>query len=694
MNEELKSRPLTEADLAPAPVAKKPAATPRPPQRQIQSEAKPQAQSSQPQAGAAKAAQPRTAGRGGQPNQQRNSRPSQGRAQNRPQGQGGQPMFDKPRRSRQATFSTGNFNQSSSGLSDSRLQKSTSPSGVSKIDAGKLKIIPLGGLGEVGKNIMALEYENDIIVMDMGFTFPGEDLPGVDLVLPDPTYLEERKHKVRGHVITHAHEDHVGGIPFILPKIPAPIYASKFTIKFIERKLEEYRLPFKPSLNIVDQDKCEKVQLGVFTVEFVRITHSIPDACLLIVHTPVGKIVNTGDWRFEPDPVDGKPSNMERLHQLGNEDVLMLMCDSTNCEVQGSSPSEQKIVDALDDIFIRNYNKRVIVASFSSQINRIQLTINAAAKAKRKLAVVGRSMLSNLELGIKLGYIKVPPGLIIRSKDINKYPDSQIVIVCTGSQGEEFSALSRMGTGDHREVKIKQSDVVVLSASIIPGNEKSVWGMVDNLFRYGAYVYQTYTSGFDELGVTHATGHAYVDEIKQMISMVKPRYYLPIHGEYHHLVHNAMIGKACGIPEENVFVIENGQTLEVDAKGVKKGPIVQSGTVLIDGNGVGDVQAVVIKDRLTMGNGGVFMAIATVDRKTGKLRNSPDIISRGFIYMKDNEELIQKSRQIVKNIFDSKDPATPANSLAVKTRMREEVASYLYKVTKRNPIVLPVVIEI
>lgn len=687
MNNELTSRPLDESDLGQN-LPKSSTSGQKSPEKPVRSTTSPQQKID---SNSRRSAQAQSA----QPTQNKQAPVGQKPATNssRPSNQKAKPSnFDRPRRARQTTFSNGNFNQGSSNPANAK--PATKLAGVSKIDAGKLKIIPLGGLGEVGKNIMALEYENDIIVMDMGFTFPGEDLPGVDLVVPDATYLEQRKHKVRGIVITHAHEDHVGGIPFILPKIPAPIYGAKFTAKFIERKLEEYRMGFVPQIHTVDPDKCEKVQLGVFTVEFVRITHSIPDACLLVVHTPLGKIVNTGDWRFEPEPIDGRPTNMARLAQLGNEDVLMLMCDSTNCEVPGRSPSEHKIVDTLDDIFIRNYNKRVIVASFSSQINRIQLTINAAAKAKRKLAVVGRSMLSNLELGIKLGYVKVPPGLIIRSKDINRYQDSEVVVLCTGSQGEEFSALTRMGTGEHREIKIKPSDVVVLSASIIPGNEKSVWGMVDNLFRWGAYVYQSYTSGIDELGVTHATGHAYVDEIKEMIDLVKPRYYLPIHGEFHHLVHNAMIGKAVGIPEENVFIIENGDTLVADQTGVKKGSKVQTGAVLVDGNGVGDVQAVVIKDRLSMGNDGVFMAIATVERKTGKLKSSPDIISRGFIYMKDNEELIQKSRQIVKKIIDGKDPAMPASALAIKTRLREELSNYLYKVTKRNPIILPVVIEI
>ncbi len=589
------------------------------------------------------------------------------------------------------TFVHGSFNTNGNGAPKIAA---VDVKGVAKADAGKLKIIPLGGLNQIGKNLMALEYEDDIIIMDMGFTFPGEDQPGIDLIVPDVTYLEQRKHKIRGILITHAHEDHVGGIPFLLPKIPAPIYGAQFTIKYIERKLEEYKLPFKPELHTMDPDRHDKIQLGVFNIEFLRITHSIPDACSLAVRTPVGTILNTGDWRFEENPVDGKPSDKQRLKELGDEGVLMLMCDSTSCEKPGHSPSEQEIVDTLDEILVRNYNKRVVIAAFASQITRLQIVIDAVEKAKRKLVVVGRSMLNNLELAVKLGYVKIPAGLIIKARDMQQYQDGQIVVVSTGSQGETFSSLQRMGSGDHRDVKLKPNDVVVLSASIIPGNEKSVYGMVDNLYRWGAYVYMPSTAQFDGLGTMHTSGHASVDEIKEMIELVRPKYYLPIHGEMHHMFHNAAIAKTSGIADENIFVIENGQTLVADVNGIKEGPKVQAGSVLIDGAGIGDVQEIVLKDRLAMSTDGVFMAIATVDKKTGKLKTSPDIISRGFIYMKDNAELVQKSRQIVQNIFDKRDISTPASSLIIKTRVRDELANYLFKLTKRNPIVLPVVIEV
>ncbi len=648
----------------------------------------------------AEAANPRRnnnqSGRYNKNNNNRQNRGGQGGYNKEPRGvgRGGDNFAQRRKYDRgPAVFSEGSFNEKSQPKAENSATKSV---GMSKIDAGKLKIIPLGGLDKIGKNMMALEYENDIIVMDMGFMFPGPDMPGIDYIIPDTKYLEERKHKIRGHLITHAHEDHVGGIPFILPKLPAPIYAANFTVKFIERKLEEYKLPFKPDLRTINQDTGEKIQLGVFSIEFIRITHSIPDACSIAITTPVGTIINTGDWRFDDDPISGKPANKARLKELGDAGVLMLMCDSTSCEYVGSSPTEHEIVKTLDEIFVRNYNKRVIISSFASQVDRIQVFVNAAEKAKRKLALAGRSLLSNMEIAVKLGYVKVPPGVLIKSSDISKYQDGEVAVLTTGHQGEDNSGLVRMGKGEHKDIKLKASDVVVLSSSIIPGNEKSVWGMVDDIFRWGPYVYQQATKDFDDLGIMHTSGHAYYDEIKEMIELVRPKYYLPIHGEIHHMVHNAEIAKRGGVVKpENIFVIENGQTLEATEDGeVKLGAKVQSGSVLIDGSGIGDVQEIVLKDRLAMASDGIFTVIATVNRKTGKLVTSPDIISRGFIYVKDNEELMTKSRQIVKNIFAKRNPKTPPNSPIVKARMRDELSNLLYKVTKRSPIVLPVVIEV
>jgi len=453
-------------------------------------------------------------------------------------------------------------------------------------------------------------------------------------------------------------------------------------------------MDFKPELHIINQDNHEKIQLGVFNIEFIRITHSIPDACAIAVQTPVGTIVNTGDWRFEENPLDGKMSDKTRLKELGDAGVTLLMCDSTNCENPGRTPTEREIVETIDEILVRNYNRRAIISCFGSQVTRMQIVIDAVTKAHRKLVVVGRSMLSNLELSVKLGYIKVPPGVLIKAQDMKNYQDSEIAVLTTGSQGEEFSALQRMGKGEHRDVKLKEGDIIILSASIIPGNEKSVWGMVDNLYRWGAYVYQNATRGIDDLGIFHISGHANVDEVKEMIDLVRPKYYLPIHGELHHMKHNAKIATDMGYDPKNVFVVENGQTIELTKDSAKLGKKVQVGDVLIDGAGIGDVQEIVLKDRLAMSSDGVFMVVATIDKKTGQLKTSPDIISRGFIYVKDNAEILNNSRKIVKNIFAGKAPGLPANSPVVKARMRDELGNYLFKITKRNPIVLPVVIEV
>lgn len=674
MTDSLSSRPLREEDLGLSGTKK-----PTRPAKAVQNSNQTGGQAGD-QAGSSRRTSAKTNNAARQPNRRQSSNGKPGNGSSRSQRQN---RFSRP------NYMDGNFN------SKSDSTKPASSPRLSKIDAGKLKIIPLGGLGQIGKNVCALEYEDDIIVMDLGFMFPGPDLPGIDYILPDISYLEERKHKVRGHLITHAHLDHIGGIPFILPKLPAPIYGAKFTIKFIERMLTEYRLPFKPEMHIVDQDLGQKIQLGAFSIEFVRITHSIPDSCALVIRTPAGTIVNTGDWRFDPEPIDGKESNIKRLREIGDEGVALLMCDSTSCEQTGHSPREQEITDTIDEIFVRNYNKRVIISSFSSQVNRMQIIIDAVAKAKRKLVIVGRSILSNAELAVKFGYIKIPAGLVIKATDVNKYQDSEIAVLATGSQGEEMAVLNRMGRGEHRDIKLKPTDVVVLSSSIIPGNEKDVYSMVDNLLRWGPYVYQNGMRGFDDLGIMHTSGHAYYDEVMEMINIIRPKYYLPIHGEIHHMVHNAEIAKRSGIVDpKNVFMIENGQTLELTKEGIKEGKKVAAGVVLVDGAGIGDVQEVVLKDRLAMASEGVFTAIVTVEKKTGKLKTSPDIISRGFIYMKDNEELLNKSRQIVRNIFEKRDISVPANSPIIKTRMREELSNYLYKVTKRNPIVLPVVIEV
>ncbi len=558
----------------------------------------------------------------------------------------------------------------------------------------KLRVIPLGGLGEVGKNMMAIEYGNDIITIDMGFMFPTmEKQPGVDYMIPDVSYLVKNKHKIRGHILTHAHEDHMGGIPFILPQLPAPIYTARFSAGMVEKKLVEYRLQTQPQLRIMDPDKHEKVQIGVFTLEMVRVTHSIPDACAAVITTPAGTIINTGDWRFDPTPVDGKVSDLDRLRKLGDEGVLLLMSDSTSCEYLGYSKSEAEIEPTFQEVFSKQEG-RIILASFSSQINRIQLVVNATAQSGRKIAFVGRSMLANVELAIKLGYLKIPQGLVIRVQEVVNLADNQVVIMCTGSQGEENSALTRMGTGDHQNIKIKPGDTVVFSSSIIPGNDRSVTNSIDALMREGAKVIHHIFRDLDGLGILHVGGHAHQDEIKEMINLVRPKNFMPIHGEFHMMVRNAEIALKQGMKRENIFVMDNGDVLELTATTSQKGARVPAGAVMIDGAGVGDVEGVVLRDRLAMAADGVFMILATVSRKTGRLVSSPDIISRGFIYMKENEELINKARMEVRKSFEKRNPNEPVDWAKFKLKLRDEIGDLLYAKTKRSPMILPVINEV
>lgn len=556
----------------------------------------------------------------------------------------------------------------------------------------KIRIIPLGGLGEIGKNMTAFEFENDIVIIDMGFAFPDETQPGVDYIIPDTTYLEKNKHKVRAIIITHGHMDHIGGAGYILPKFSVPVYGSRLSLAFVEKQIAEFGIP-QPQWIVMDPDKHERVQAGSFNIELVRVTHTISDSTAVVLRTPAGIIIDTGDWRNDPEPLDNKLMDYPRLEEIGKEGVLLLMSDSTSCDRPGHNPSERIVVPTIEDLFGRAKG-RIIISAFSSSITRVQLVIDATAKAGRKLALVGRSTLTNIELCVRYGYIKIPPGLVMRVQDIVNQPDEMVTVLSTGSQGEENSALVRMSTGDHQNIKIKPGDTIILSSSVIPGNEKPVAQLIDNLMREGAQVFARMTEGVMHHGPVHVGGHGHKDDVGALVKLIKPKYYMPIHGEFHHMVYSAEAAVENGVLRENCFVMDNGDVLELTKNSAHLAERVPSGSVLIDGAGVGDVEGVVLRDRLAMANEGIFVVVATVDRKTGKLVSSPDIISRGFVYMKENEELINQARMVVRKAFEQRPTGRATDWSKFKMDLRDVVSDLLYRHTKRNPMVLPVINEV
>lgn len=557
----------------------------------------------------------------------------------------------------------------------------------------KLRVIPLGGLGEVGKNMMAIEYENDMILVDMGFAFPDENQPGIDYIIPDTTYVEKNMHKLRGIVVTHGHMDHIGAAGYVLPKMQVPIYGTKLSLAMVEKQIEEFRLKSQPDFRVMDPDKHERVQMGIFNVELVRVTHSIPDAAAAVIRTPIGTLIHTGDWRLDTAPIDGKFMDLDRFDEIGKESVLMLMSDSTASERLGATPVEKDIEATFDEIFKRS-GGRVIISTFSSSLTRVQLIINSAQKSGRKLAFIGRSMLANVELAVKLGYIKVPPGLIMRVQDGVKLRDDQIAILSTGSQGEVNSALSRMSTGDHPHVKIKPGDAVVLSSNPIPGNENAVTASIDALMREGARVYQHSLRELDDIGILHVSGHAPQDDLAQLIKLTKPKYFMPVHGEFHMLVRHAELAVKSGVASSNTYVMDNGDVLEIGATDAKKTGRVESGLIFIDGSGVGDVENLVLRDRMALGSDGMVVIIATVDKKSGRLLTSPDIISRGFVHMKESEELIGRVRMEIRKSFERRNKNQVTDWAKFKLSLRDDIGDFLYSKTKRNPMILPVINEV
>ncbi|MCL2077610.1 MAG: ribonuclease J [Oscillospiraceae bacterium] len=553
-----------------------------------------------------------------------------------------------------------------------------------------VKITALGGLGEIGKNLYVFECSNDLFIVDCGLAFPDEDMLGVDIVIPDYTYLEKNRERFRGIILTHGHEDHIGGLPYLLKKINVPVYGTKLTLGLCEGKLREHGILSQCSLNVIQPRQT--VKMGCMSVEFIRVNHSIPDACALAIHTPAGIIVHTGDFKVDYTPIEGGIIDLARLGELGNRGVLALLSDSTNAERPGYTMSERKVGESFRNIFAAAEGRRVIVATFSSNIHRIQQIIDIATLTDRKIALSGRSMLNVVQKAIELSYVKIPKGLLIDIDQVNKYPPEKIVIVTTGSQGEPLSALTRMSAGDHRQVTITPNDLVVISASPIPGNEKTVGRVINDLMKSGAEV--VYESMYD----VHVSGHACQDELKMMLSLVKPRFFIPIHGEYKHMKKHAQIAMGMGIPEENIFILNLGQQLETDSTEMKTVTQVPAGKVLVDGLGVGDVGAVVLRDRKKLAADGIIVIVATIERESGQILSGPDIVSRGFVYVRESEELMEKARELmtetIKNSGGNNNGGARLTTNTIKNNMRDEMSDFMFAKTKRSPMVLPIIMEI
>ena len=568
-----------------------------------------------------------------------------------------------------------------------------------KANVPKLKIMPIGGLGEmgIGKNMMAIEYDNDIVVIDCGFLFPGSDYPGINYITPDITYLEENKHKIRGHVFTHGHLDHIGAYRHVADKIPAPVYGSKFTLGMLQRTMEEATSGFEPDYHEMDPESHERVQLGdSFSIELVRVNHSIPDATAVVVRTPLGVLVDTGDWRFEDDPVDGKKFDLERLTEIAaKEGILMLMNESTNCESDGThTHGEFDIQQSMGQVMDKYQNSRLILSCFSSQIHRMQVILEEAKKHDRKVAFAGYSMIQNLEVALRAGVIKIPKDVVVKMEDVVKLPDGKVTIVCTGSQGEFNAVLNRMATGSHKFIKIKNSDVIVFSSNAIPGNEKYVTRTVDGLMREGSDVIQNGKTHLTGIGPLHLSGHGYYDDHVKLVNALNPKYYMPIHGEFHMLVHNAELAeKEAGIPRQNIFVCDSGDVIEITTEGAKKNGRIPVGGIMYDDSGA-TVSEVVLKDRIHMAAEGMFVIVLTVARGSGRLMTSPDIISRGFIYLRDSEELMNMIRQYLKQKVAKSFTGKRVDLDVIKKELKDEITHILYDQTRRTPIVIPVINEI
>lgn len=553
-------------------------------------------------------------------------------------------------------------------------------------NSNKLRVIPLGGLHEVGKNLTVLEYRDDIILIDCGMTFPENDMPGIDVIIPDVKYLKQKKDKIRGVVITHGHEDHIGAVPYLLKEINVPIYGTKLTLALLQNKLKEHRLLGRTKLVTVSHG--ERVKLGKFEVEWIRVNHSIPDASAVAVSTPVGTVVHTGDFKIDFTPIDGKTTDLNRLAEIGNKGVLLLMSESTNILREGFSMSESKVGETFDRIFALKKKSRLIIATFASNVYRVQQIINAAEKNNRKVVLSGRSMLNVTEAARRLGYLKVKENTIIDINEMKKFNPNQLVLITTGSQGEPMSALTRISNGEHRRISIMKDDVIILSAHPIPGNENAVNGVINRLMERGAEVI------YESLSEIHVSGHAYQQEHQLLLDLLKPKYFVPIHGEYRHLVKHAEVAADMGVPKKNIFIMENGNCLELNQEEAKLVSDVQAGQIFVDGLGIGDVGNVVLKDRKHLSEDGLIVVVIAMDHHTGKVVSGPDIISRGFVYVKESLELMEQCKKVVRTSLNDCEKQNIKEWSSIKNVMRDDLRDFLFRKTQRNPMILPVIMDI
>ncbi len=548
----------------------------------------------------------------------------------------------------------------------------------------KLNIIPLGGLGEIGKNMTVFRYGDDMILVDAGLMFPEDDMLGIDLVIPDITYLVENQDKLKAVFLTHGHEDHIGALPYILKQINVPVYGTALTLGILKGRLKENGVSDKCLREVTSKDK---ITAGVFKVEFLRVNHSIPDAVSLAIHTPIGTIVHTGDFKIDQTPVDGQVMELNRFAELGDKGVLLLLADSTNAERPGYTQSEKFVGKTFDDEF-RYAKNRIIVASFSSNVHRIQQIMDAAIKYKRKVAVIGRSMQNVVSIAMELGYLKIPDGTLIDIDETRNYPNGKIVIVCTGSQGEPMSALTRMSQGDHRKVQLVPGDTVIISATPIPGNEKLVSNTINRLYQLGCDVIYEKANG------VHVSGHASQEELKIIHNLVRPKFFMPVHGEYRHLVKHAKMAESLGMNKKNILIAENGAVVELTRNKIGINGKVTSGKVLIDGLGVGDVGNIVLRDRRQLSQDGIMIVVVGIDKGSNRIVSGPDIVSRGFVYVREAENLMEQARKKVQAALDKCEKDNVKEWSAIKGAIRDSLGRFLFDRTRRRPMILPIILEV